>query len=280
MNTAPRAIHHLNCGTMCPRGARLIAGEGGLLASARIVCHCLLLEGAEGLVLVDTGFGLGDTRNPRQLGLKFISLIRPRAEAAETAISQIRDLGFEPRDVRDIVTTHLDLDHSGGLPDFPEANVHLLGQELDAAMNPGWRDRTRYPPVHWAHGPRWVQHDGDGDGWYGFESVRILPGSDAEILLIPLPGHTRGHTGVAIKRADRWLLHCGDAYFHQGEVETPAHCPPALRAFQALNQVDGPVRRQNRERLRELARRHSDDVELICSHDPSTLARYQSAAAA
>ena len=32
VNTAPRAIHHLNCGTMCPRGARMLAGEGGLLA--------------------------------------------------------------------------------------------------------------------------------------------------------------------------------------------------------------------------------------------------------
>src|SRR5271166_3541581 len=100
MNTAPRAIHHLNCGTMCPRGARLIAGEGGLLASARLVCHCLLIEGAEGLVLVDTGFGLDDTRKPRQLGLPFTVAIRPRLEVAETAISQIRELGFEPSDVR------------------------------------------------------------------------------------------------------------------------------------------------------------------------------------
>src|SRR5207244_12920276 len=90
----------------------------------------------------------------------------------------------------------------------------------------------------------------------------------------PLPGHTLGHTGVAVKQADGWLLHCGDAYFHHGEVQTPAHCPPALRAFQALNQVEGAARRENRERLRELAQGHADDIELICSHDPSTLERY------
>jgi glyoxylase-like metal-dependent hydrolase (beta-lactamase superfamily II) len=147
MNSAPRAIHHINCGTMCPRGARLIAGEGGLLASTRLVCHCLLVEGAEGLVLIDTGFGLEDTRNPRQLGVPFTTVVRPRADAAETAISRIRALGFEPGDVRHIVTTHLDLDHAGGLPDFPDAEVHLLGSELDAAMNPGWRERARYLAV-------------------------------------------------------------------------------------------------------------------------------------
>src|ERR1035437_2127349 len=118
----------------------------------------------------------------------------------------------------------------------------------------------------------------DGEQWFGFDSVRILPGSDAEILLIPLPGHTLGHTGVAVKQANRWLLHCGDAYFHHGEVQTPAPCPSGLRAFQALNQVDGAARRQNRERLRELAQRHAHDVELICSHDASTLARYHDTA--
>jgi glyoxylase-like metal-dependent hydrolase (beta-lactamase superfamily II) len=265
---------------MCPRGGRLIAGEGGLLSGARIVCHCLLIEGAQGLMLVDTGFGLADTRNPRQLGVLFTSLIRPRTDVAETAISQIRALGFEPDDVRDILTTHLDLDHSGGLPDFPEAQVHLLGRELEAAMSPGWRERVRYLEVHWAHGPHWVQHFVGGDEWFGFESVRVLPGSDDEILLIPLPGHTLGHTGVAIRQPDGWLLHCGDAYFDHGEVQTPAHCPPALRLYQELGQVDGTSRRENRERLRELARRQAGDVELICSHDAVTLARYQAGAAA
>jgi glyoxylase-like metal-dependent hydrolase (beta-lactamase superfamily II) len=275
MNTAPRAIHHLNCGTLCPHGARLITGEGGLLDTAELVCHCLLIEGAEGLVLIDTGFGLEDTRNPRQLGLLFTSLFRPRALAAETAVSQVRGLGFEPGDVRHIIATHLDLDHAGGLPDFPEAEVHLLGGELQAAMHPSLLERTRYVAAHWSHGPRWVTHEVEGDQWLGFDSVRVLPGSDAEILLVPLGGHTRGHTGVAVKHEDRWLLHCGDAYFHHGEVQTPPVCPPVLRAFQAVNSAENGPRRQNQERLRELALRHADEVELFCSHDATTLARYR-----
>jgi glyoxylase-like metal-dependent hydrolase (beta-lactamase superfamily II) len=274
---APRAIHHLNCGTLCPRGARMITGEGGVLDSAELVCHCLLIEGAEGLVLIDTGFGLGDVRNPRQLGLGFTIAFRPRVLAAETAVSQVRELGFEPGDVRHVITTHLDLDHAGGLPDFPDAEVHLLGAELDAAMHPGWRERTRYIAEHWAHGPRWVQHEVEGDEWMGFGSVRILPGSDAEILLVPLPGHTLGHTAVAVKKADGWMLHCGDSYFHHGEMLSPPQCPPILRAFQALNSVDNAARRENQERLRELLSHHGDEVELFCSHDAATLAGYRDA---
>jgi glyoxylase-like metal-dependent hydrolase (beta-lactamase superfamily II) len=271
MNTAPRAIHHLSCGTLCPRGALLVNGEGGLRERARLVCHCLLIEGAEGLVLVDTGFGLDDVRTPRQLGVVFNAVLSPRLEVAGTAISQIRALGFDPGDVRHVVTTHLDLDHAGGLPDFPDAEVHLLGLELRAAMHPSWRDRARYVAAHWAHGPRWVEHNAGGDEWFGFQSVRVLPGSDAEILLIPLIGHTHGHTGVAVRRGEDWLLHCGDAFFHHGEVATPPHCPRAIAAFATLDEVDRTARRGNVERLRELAARHGSEVELICSHDASYL---------
>jgi glyoxylase-like metal-dependent hydrolase (beta-lactamase superfamily II) len=271
VNIAPRAIHHLSCGTICPRGARMITGEGGLLAEAHLICHCLLIEGADGLVLVDTGFGLDDIRNPRQLGRPFTAIVRPRLNVADAAITQLRELGFDPHDVRHIITTHLDLDHAGGLPDFPEAEVHLLAAELDAALKPSWRDRPRYVAAHWAHGPRWVTHSGGGEPWHGFDSVRILPASDAEILLIPLLGHTHGHTGVAIREGDRWLLHCGDSYFHHGEVATPPHCPRGIGAFAAFDQVDRAARRGNVERLRELALRHSDEVTLICSHDASYL---------
>ena len=280
MNTSPRALHHIGCGTMCPHGGRLISGAGSLLGAARIICHCLLVEGAEGLVLVDTGFGLDDMRNTRQLGLIFDTLFRPQAREAETAIEQVRALGFAPEDVRHIIVTHLDVDHAGGLPDFPDAQVHVFGRELKAAMHPSWRERQRYVAAHWAHSPDWVQHEPEGDEWLGFESVRILPGSDAEILLVPLIGHTRGHTAVAVKHDGRWLLHCGDAYFHHGEMQTPAYCPPVLGAFQNLNSIDNAARRQNSERLRELARRSDAEVELFCSHDPATLARYQDSAGA
>src|SRR4029077_12382593 len=110
-------------------------------------------------------------------------------------------------------------------------------------------------------------------------SVRILPGSDAEILLVLLIGHTRGHTGVAVRRGDGSLLHCGDAFFNAGAVETPARSTPLLTFFQLVNSVDNATRRQNAERLRELARRGDADVELFCSHDPAMLAHHQGASA-
>jgi glyoxylase-like metal-dependent hydrolase (beta-lactamase superfamily II) len=263
---------------MCPHGGRLITGSGSVREAARLVCHCLLVEGADGLVLVDTGLGLDDMRNTRQLGLIFDTLFRPQAREQETAIAQVRALGFDAGDVRHIVATHLDVDHAGGLPDFPDAQVHVLGRELHAALHPSLRERERYVAAHWAHGPRWVEHETGGDEWLGFESIRILPGSDEGILLVPLIGHTRGHCGVAVRHDGRWLLHCGDAYFNRAQIETPPSCPPILKAFQAVNSVDNAARRQNQERLRELAMRRPGEVELFCSHDAETLAGYQASA--
>ncbi|HET9162944.1 MAG TPA: MBL fold metallo-hydrolase [Solirubrobacterales bacterium] len=271
-------VHHLNCGSLCPHGRRLINGEGGWLEKGQIVCHCLAIESGDGLVLVDTGFGIEDARDPRRLGVERLMNAEPRVET--TALKQLERLGFAAGDVRHIVITHLDPDHSGGLPDFPDAEVHVHSTELDAALNPPLKDRMRYLGPHWRHGPRWVRHQAGGDDWLGFESIRILPGLDTEIVLVPLFGHSRGHTGVALRGEDGWLLHCGDAYFNHGEVETPARCPSGLTFFQNLNAADNRARKRNRERLRELVARHGEEVDLICSHDPHYLARERAEAGA
>ena len=91
--------------------------------------------------------------------------------------------------------------------------------------------------------------------------------------MIPLPGHTLGHTGVAIRRPDGWLLHCGDAYFRDEEVATPPRCPAGMRVFETLMAQDDKVRAANQERLRDLARTKGKEVRLFCAHDPVELER-------
>ncbi len=270
-------IHHLNCGTLCPFGERLITGEGGW-GAAEIVCHCLLIEADDALILVETGFGRDDARHPyRRLGAPFNLAVRPKPRVEETAFERIRALDLDPADVRHITVTHLDLDHAGGLPDFPAAEVHAFAAEQRAALDPSLRERPRYRPPHFAHGPRWVTYEAGGDSWFGFESVRVMDGVDAEIALIPLAGHTRGHVAVAIRDGDSWLLHCGDAYFHHEEVATPPACPPMLRAFQVMMAFDNGQRKRNAERLRELARGNGDEITLFCAHDPVDLRAFAAA---
>jgi len=229
--------------------------------------------------LVDTGFGIEDARDPRRLGAPYRRLMNAQPEIATTAQSQIKALGFAPADVRHIVATHLDPDHTGGLADFPDAEVHVFAPELEAARHPSLRERPRYQSARWEHGPHWVEHETGGDHWFGFESVRIMPGLNEEIALVPLIGHTRGHAAVALNADGGWMMHCGDAFFDRRELDTPPSCPPMLRLFQNLTAADNTARKANRERLRELSERHGEDIDILCSHDPDDLERRQAASA-
>ena len=250
----------------------MFGGVGGLLSPAPMCCHCLLIEGDDRLILVDTGLGVEDVNEPRRLGLLFNLMARPRLEVAETALRQVVDLGYRPSDVRHIVPTHLDLDHAGGISDFPGAAVHIYADELRAASSrSSLRERGRYRAAQLSTVKKWaaVKEEEEGDSWFGFSAVRAIPGTRDEVLLVPLPGHTRGHCGVAVRRSDDWLLHCGDAYFHHSEIESGGAAAPAgLRALQSLMSVDSAARRANLARLRALARLTMGEVKLFCSHDP------------
>jgi glyoxylase-like metal-dependent hydrolase (beta-lactamase superfamily II) len=264
-------VHHLNCGSMRPVGG---AGLG---------CHCLLIETDGGLVLVDTGFGQEDTEHPRpRLSGFFIRLGRIRFDPLDTALQQVRELGFRPKDVRHIVLTHLDFDHAGGITDFPGATVHVLADEAAAARHRhGFVARRRYRPAQWRAVAKWQEYRPRGEPWFGFAAVRQLQDLPPDILLVPLPGHSAGHCGVAVQTGGRWLLHAGDAYFDHAEMN-PQHprCPAALAAYQRLMQTDGVARRQTQQRLRELAARAREEVTIFCSHDLSELEDRQRAAEA
>lgn len=274
-------VHHLNCGTMRPFGGRMVDGSAGFLRRAELVCHCLLIDTGTTLALVETGMGSPAVDDPgRWLGERFARLIRPVTTHAETAREQVRALGYDPKDVRHIVLTHLDLDHAGGLVDFPQATVHVYAEELRAFESPrDAAERDRYRAVQFEHGPQWRSYGKLGETWFGFDAVRELDDLQ-ELLLIPLAGHTRGHAGVAVDTGDRWLLHAGDAYFFHGQLEAGMHRPPGLALFEKAMQMDARQRRHNARRLNELVRTHGDEVEVFNAHSSVQLRRQQATASA
>jgi len=254
---------------MCPLGGALYDGFSKGL-HAHLICHCLLIETEHhGLVLVDTGFGCDDMRHPgRRLPLFFRALNNIQYRESLTALHHIQALGFKAEDVRHIVLTHLDFDHAGGISDFPHAQVHLMQREMTAADGRDtWLDSARYRPGQWGNRSGWHGYQAHGEPWFGFSAVRSLDGLPPEILLIPLPGHTEGHAGVAIDTPQGWLLHGGDAWFYRDEMAVDPHCTPGLRFYQWMMQKDKAARLANQKRLRLLAADASAGVRLFCSHD-------------
>lgn len=244
-----------------------------------IPCAAQLVETNEGLVLIDTGYGTQDVRQPHpRLSKFFHALLNIKFRMRETALHQVKALGYSPGDVRHIVLTHLDFDHAGGLEDFPHARVHVMEKEREAAERKrrGFIAKRRYRPAQWDDVRDWRTYADGGERWFGFGNVRSLDGVSPEILMVPLPGHTWGHAGIAVQTDGGWVLNAGDAYFYRRELDIDRRrCTPGLRFYQTMMDTDRELRFQNQERLRELKRSHGSEVTIFCSHDAKELEAMQ-----
>jgi glyoxylase-like metal-dependent hydrolase (beta-lactamase superfamily II) len=234
-----------------------------------IVCHVLLVETDNSLVLVDTGYGTHDCDNPARIGpSRFI--FRPVLDRNESALRQVQRLGFAAEDVRHIVVTHFDMDHIGGISDFPEALIHATAAEvLGAVRTPSLQEKARYRPAQMAHGPKLVEHAPDGEKWRGFAAAKELTEISPGIVLVSLPGHSRGHACIAVDAGNRWVLHCGDAFYHPGTVDRTSPVPGVIKVIEPMLAFDRKKVRDNHSRLTELLRRQEPDLMMVCAHDRS-----------
>ena len=207
-------------------------------------------------------------RHGSQLGRFFNTTVSPQLIASETAHAQVIARGFQPEDVG---------------TSSPRTSISITpaawptSPRRSTSSAPSWRPRSRPTGARAPVTSRRIgcmgragSSTGGRGRMAGLPLVRHLPALE-EILLIPLPGHTLGHTGVAIRRGEGWLLHCGDAFFHHGEVQTPPHCPPGLRFFQNVDQTDGKARRENRERAPRAGRaaRRRGRADLLARRPPA-----------
>ncbi len=226
------SIYGLNCFTCNAR----------VPSSLRTGMLCLLIETAQGLVLVDTGLGQDDYLHRSAILRLFQVVTIVPLNPEEAAARQLIRLGYQVEDVRHIVLTHMHFDHCGGLPDFPHAKVHVHRREYEAFLGPlrRWTD-VAYVPRHIAHGPDVALYDSRGGKWFDFDAIR-LP-FEPEMWLVPLFGHTRGQCGVAIQAGRGWFFHVADAAAIDSVVRTPLWLErlvlgphgPRLREFHACH---------------------------------------------
>lgn len=242
-------VHHLNCGVLHAP------------PNPPAACHCVLLEDNGRLALIDTGIGLNDVARPMErIGRTAIEAAGFQFHERLTAVRQVESLGFRVADVTDVVLTHGDPDHAGGLADFPGAAVHISEEEV-ARLGVG---SARYSQAQFAHGPRFVSYGRSTARWLGIEARPLPPLAGAEAFLIPLFGHTLGHCGVAVRDGARWLLHVGDAYYLRVELSSDDHPVSALAALRA---DDDAMRRRSLNVLRDVARDHPQEVTMFGYHD-------------
>lgn len=91
---------------------------------------------------------------------------------------------------------------------------------------------------------------------------------EAEIVMVPFTGHTRGHCGVALRTGDRWLLHCGDVYgyYRQADPVQP-YKHPSGKLMEIIVTVGFKMPRRHWVRIRKLLGAHGDQIQAFCAHD-------------
>ncbi|CAG0904875.1 unnamed protein product [Cyprideis torosa] len=191
--------------------------------TASMVCHSLLIEEGDRLLLFDAGIGLHEMQDPIPA---YMQELRDEGgfvlDPSQTALQQIEGLGLNPLNVSDIICSHFDVDHIGGLSDFPQAKIHLSQEEYDR-FNSG---DPRYIPEQITHDAEYVLYSKNDADWMGAPARKLKTSLTAELYLIPLFGHTAGHCGIALKSPSQWIFFTGDAYFFREELsnaQSPYH---------------------------------------------------------
>lgn len=203
-----------------------------------------LVRSREGrVVLVDTGFPRSYLSDAASAGADdgldaFGELVR--MGLVNTPRGQLALLGLDQESVTDLILTHSDIDHVGGLADFANVPIYVGGAER-ALERPRYFGSAR--PMPWPEAEYRVLDD----------ETEILPG----LVALPTPGHSPGHLSLLVRLAETGpVLLAGDAISRYAEIEAGRN-GGAWDDAEAAASVD---------RLVGLAERES--ALLIHGHDP------------
>jgi glyoxylase-like metal-dependent hydrolase (beta-lactamase superfamily II) len=179
-------------------------------AEEALPVNVFLVEHSQGLCLFDTG----QTARAAEPGYfprlyPFFRLSRFELTPEDEVAAQLPRLGYRVEDVRWIVLSHLHTDHVGGLRAFRDAEVLVSRREWDDAQGLGGRLRG-YLPQYWPAGidARLVDFTGPAVG--PFPASHDIVG-DNSLMLVPSPGHTRGHMSLLVREGSQFFLFGGDA---------------------------------------------------------------------
>lgn len=179
--------------------------------------RCLLIEEGNRLILIDTG--IGDKQSE-----KFFSYFHPHGE--DSLVGSLREKGFSPDDVTDVILTHLHFDHVGGAvvrnnkgnfrPTFKNATYWSNSTHWDWAMLPNAREKASFLQENFVP----LQESGqlkfmDVDHW-------DIPA----IEFIISNGHTESQLIPKISYKNETIVYCADL------MPSPHHLPlPYVMAY-------------------------------------------------
>jgi N-acyl homoserine lactone hydrolase len=203
-----------------------------------------LLRHRQGNVLFDTGCHPAVSNDPASRWLGMEKIMTPIMPDGENVLTGLGGLGVAPDDVDVVICSHLHPDHCGCNAFFKRATVMVHAHELEAARAPD-AIKMGFLEGEWDVGLPLDELEGERDVF-----------GDGTIVLIPLPGHTRGSMGalVALERDGTFLL-AADTVSLRSTLDT---------RVLPRNTWNGDALTKS---LAEVARIEKQGATVICGHD-------------
>lgn len=222
-----------------------------------------LIEHPTGLIVVDTGevaaaadvrtYMARDPANAWFFGRNLRLLTTPQEEIA----AQLQTLGFAADEVGTVVMTHLHEDHTAGLGFFPQAKIVIARAEYEGHQQQPLGAVPSLWPQPFA--PHLIDYD--GPGLDPFPATYALT-PDADVLVVPTPGHSYGHQSVIVRDGQTSYMLAGDLAFSEQQLRA--------RGLQGICQ-DVDASRQTLERVWRYVQQ--TPTVFLPTHDPNSLAR-------
>lgn len=185
-----------------------VAHSGGSSKTIRFPATVAVIEHSqEGIILFDTGYGKNFQEDTSHLPESLYRILtRAKSSHESSAVDQLYKLGISNKDIRHVVLSHFHADHSSGMKDFNHCRYHYMGEALDHLLKMNRVQKVYHGFLHQAL-PSDLNlrsnrlHSSDfqeiglelGDFKYGYS---LFP--DDSLIIIPLPGHAKGHCGLLV----------------------------------------------------------------------------------
>jgi glyoxylase-like metal-dependent hydrolase (beta-lactamase superfamily II) len=261
----------------------MMVSPGGRLVTAKLA-KALLLGSKEnvvpvpaflirhpsaGAILVDTGLHPSIATDPKaNFGALAARSGKPTLAAREDVPSQLRKRGLDPGELPIVVMTHLHLDHTSAISEFPNSTFVVSETEWQAAAHGSSPILNGYRRAHfdYAFEYRTVDFNRDiVDSYASFGRTFDLFG-DGSIRLAYTPGHSAGHMSVIAHLAERDFVIGGDAMYMAGQLDSSEPAPP--------RPADAHNFRRSLQELR-LFRSQFPDAVITPGHDPEFYSRIE-----
>ena len=250
------ALSVIECGKMKSRQSFVFLG-GSWSEDYYSGMAAVLIHHPKATLLFDTGFGANVDEHFKNAPRLMRALTTYDKEM--NAARQLQDFGISPNEINSIILSHWHWDHVSGAEDFPGVDVMLSKTEEDyiqtlpaGELISQMRGRLKLRSFDFTSGA-YENFDRSYDMF-----------ADGSLVLVPLPGHTPGSTGLFVNlRSGKRFFFIGDLTWAIEGVRLPAERPWISRK---LVDLDEEQVRRSIIKVHQLHERRPDLI-IVPAHD-------------